>query len=143
MRPIVMPPNRLDHFYLGGSRITDLRGVPATSERSPEEWLASTVTRFGEERTGLSSLPDGTLFRDAVEADPDAWLGIEHEDAFARPTALQVVDRTAWSADELEECLVRRAGEPRSADELPAVLPPGGVTAIVCRPGTDGPRKAA
>lgn len=90
MRPIVMPPNRLDHFYLGGSRITDLRGVSATSERSPEEWLASTVTRFGEERTGLSSLPDGTLLRDAVEADPDAWLGAEHQRAFERSTGLLV-----------------------------------------------------
>ncbi len=90
MRPIVMPPNRLDHFYLGGSRISDLRGVPATSERSPEEWLASTVTRFGEERTGLSSLPDGTLLRDAVDADPDAWLGAAHQEAFARSTGLLV-----------------------------------------------------
>ncbi|MEX2548689.1 MAG: class I mannose-6-phosphate isomerase [Nitriliruptoraceae bacterium] len=344
MRPIVMPPNRLDHFYLGGSRITDLRGVPATSERSPEEWLASTVTRFGEERTGLSTLPDGRLLRDALEADPDAWLGAEHQEAFARstgllvklldagqrlpvhlhpdrafsrrhldceygkteswyvleadpgavcylgfqeepspgqladwvetqnteamlsamhqvevrsgdgvlvpaglphatgegifvveaqeptdlsilldwaglpidgqveghlelgfPTALQMVDRTAWSAGELEERLVRRAGEPNLADALQAVLPagadpffrvhlarpatavevgpgfavvivldgagdlatddgevsvsrgdvlavpfaagswqvPAGVTAIVCRPGTDGPGRAA
>jgi len=344
MRPIVMPPNRLDHFYLGGSRITDLRGVPATSERSPEEWLASTVTRFGEERIGLSTLPDGSLLRDAVESDPDAWLGAEHQEAFSRstgllvklldagqrlpvhlhpdrafsrrhldcdygkteawyvveadpgavcylgfhdepspsqlaewvetqnteailgamhqvemgpgdgvlvpaglahatgegifvveaqeptdlsilldwsglpidgqleghldlgfPVALQMVDRSAWSAGELEERLVRRAGEPNRADELQAVLPaasdpffrvhlarptnavevgagfavaivldgagdldtdagsvpvsrgdvlavpfatgswqvPAGVTAIVCRPGTDGPGKAA
>lgn len=90
MRPILMPPNRLDHFYLGGSRITDLRGVPATSERSPEEWLASTVTRFGEERTGLSTLPDRTLFRDAVEADPDGWLGAAHQAAFGRSTGLLV-----------------------------------------------------
>jgi mannose-6-phosphate isomerase len=90
MRPIVMPPNRFDHFYLGGNRITDLRGVPATSKRSPEEWLASTVTRFGEERTGLSTLPDGTLFRDTLEADPDAWLGAQHQAAFARSTGLLV-----------------------------------------------------
>ncbi len=90
MRPVRMPPNRLDHFYLGGGRITDLRGVPATSEFSPEEWLASTVTRFGEERVGLSTLPDGTLLRDAIEADPDTWLGATHQASFGRSTGLLV-----------------------------------------------------
>ncbi len=90
MRPVLMPPNRLDHFYLGGGRITDLRGVPATSESSPEEWLASTVTRFGEERVGLSTLPDGTLLRDAIEADPDTWLGAAHQATFGRSTGLLV-----------------------------------------------------
>lgn len=90
MRPILMPPNRLDHFYCGGSRITDLRGVPATSERSPEEWLGSTVTRYGEERTGLSQLPDGRLLRDAVAADPDGWLGPAHRAGFGDTTGLLV-----------------------------------------------------
>ncbi len=90
MRPILMPPNRLDHFYLGGSRITDLRGVAATSDRSPEEWLGSTVTRFGEERLGLSSLPAGSLLRDAVDADPDAWLGAAHTTAFGTSTGILV-----------------------------------------------------
>ncbi len=85
-----MPPNRLDHFYLGGARITDLRGVPATSERSPEEWLASTTTRFGEDRVGLSTLPDGSLLRDAVAADPRAWLGDEHTAGFGTSTGLLV-----------------------------------------------------
>ena len=41
----------------------------------PEEWIGSTVTRAGEEVSGLSVLPDGTLLRDAVAADPLAWLG--------------------------------------------------------------------
>lgn len=90
MRPVVLPPNRLDHFYLGGARITDLRGVPATSERSPEEWLASTTTRFGEARTGLSALPDGSLLRDAVDADPDGWLGSAHQRDFGHSTGLLV-----------------------------------------------------
>lgn len=90
MQPVLMPPNRLDHFYLGGSRITDLRGVAATSDRSPEEWLGSTVTRFGEERLGLSSLPDGTLLRDAVQADPDVWLGAGHTAGFGTSTGLLV-----------------------------------------------------
>lgn len=75
VRPVLMPPNRLAHFYLGGQAITELRHVPAPAERSPEEWLASTATRHGEARTGLSTLPDGTLLRDAVAADPDGWTG--------------------------------------------------------------------
>jgi mannose-6-phosphate isomerase len=75
MRPVVMPPNRLAHFYRGGEAITRLRGVPAPAERSPEEWLASTVTRFGEESSGLSRLPDGRLLLDAVREDPDGWTG--------------------------------------------------------------------
>ncbi len=75
MRPVLMPPNRLAHFYLGGEGITRLRGVPAPAERSPEEWLGSVTTRHGEVRSGLSTLPDGTLLRAAVVADPGAWLG--------------------------------------------------------------------
>ncbi|MGF1661822.1 MAG: mannose-6-phosphate isomerase, partial [Kineosporiaceae bacterium] len=75
MRPVLMPPNRLVHFYRGGAGITRLRRVPAPAERSPEEWLASVTTRHGEVRTGLSALPDGTLLRDAVAADPAAWVG--------------------------------------------------------------------
>lgn len=90
MRPVLMPPNRFPHFYLGGARITDLRGVPAPAERAPEEWLASTVTRFGEDRQGLSPLPDGSLLRDAVDADPEGWLGPEHLAAFGRSTGVLV-----------------------------------------------------
>ena len=75
MRPVVMPPNRLAHFYLGGEAITRLRGVAAPAERSPEEWLAATVTRFGEAASGLSTLPDGRLLVDAVRQDPDGWTG--------------------------------------------------------------------
>ena len=75
MRPVLLPPNRLAHFYLGGEAITRLRHVPAPAERSPEEWLASTTTRHGEESVGLSTLPDGRLLRNAVRDDPAAWLG--------------------------------------------------------------------
>lgn len=75
MRPVVMPPNRLAHFYLGGEAITRLRQVPAPADRSPEEWLASTTTRHGDASIGLSSLPDGRLLRDAVQAEPEVWTG--------------------------------------------------------------------
>jgi len=56
----------------------------------PEEWIGSTVTRAGEERSGLSVLPDGRLLRDAVAADPLAWLGPEHVAVFGDSTELLV-----------------------------------------------------
>jgi mannose-6-phosphate isomerase len=43
--------------------------------RTPEDWLASTTTMFGEDRAGLSTLPDGRLLRDTIAADPERWLG--------------------------------------------------------------------
>jgi mannose-6-phosphate isomerase len=82
--PLLLPPNRFDHFYRGGSRITALRGDAdgSASARRPEEWVASTTTRAGEATQGLSRLPGGTLLRDAVAADPLAWLGGEHVERY-------------------------------------------------------------
>jgi hypothetical protein len=34
----------------------------------PEEWIASTTTRFGQSVNGLSLLADGKLLRDEIEA---------------------------------------------------------------------------
>jgi mannose-6-phosphate isomerase len=90
MNPVPMLPSRFAHFYRGGANITALRGVPGPSERSPEEWLASTTVRFGAEPQGLSVLPDGRLLRDAVTERPDAWLGPEHVKAFGVNTGLLV-----------------------------------------------------
>ncbi len=90
MKPVVMPPSRFAHFYRGGSRIDALRGVPGPSERSPEEWLASTTTRFGAAPQGLSALPSGRLLRDAIAEQPDAWLGPEHVAAFGVDTGVLV-----------------------------------------------------
>ena len=58
-----MPPNVIDHFYLGGERLAALRGVPLPSPRRPEEWLAATVHRAGEPDVGRSRLPDGVAVR--------------------------------------------------------------------------------
>jgi mannose-6-phosphate isomerase len=41
----------------------------------PEEWLGAVNTTFGDAERGLSRLADGTLVRDAIGADPEAWLG--------------------------------------------------------------------
>lgn len=90
MRPVLLPSNRFPHFYRGGARITALRGVPAPGERAPEEWLASTTSRFGAAPAGLSVLPDGGWLRDAVVAEPQAWLGPEHVAAFGADTGLLV-----------------------------------------------------
>ena len=87
--PVLLPANQFPHFYRGGDRIGALRGGPGGPMR-PEEWIGSTVTRFGEELSGLSELPDGRLLRDAVADDPQAWLGPEHLDAFGQSSELLV-----------------------------------------------------
>ncbi len=86
--PTKLPSNQFDHFYKGGYRIGKLRNGPGGPMR-PEEWIASTTTRFGESTTGLSSLADGTLLRDAIEANPTAWLGQLHYDAFG--TSIEIL----------------------------------------------------
>ena len=70
MRPVVLPPNVIDHFYLGGERLAALRGVPLPSPRRPEEWLAATVHRAGEPDVGRSRIADGSLFADARRGRP-------------------------------------------------------------------------
>lgn len=87
--PIKLPSNQFDHFYKGGYRIGKLRNGPGGPMR-PEEWIASTTTRFGESTTGLSSLADGTLLRDAIEANPTMWLGQSHYDQFGTSTEILV-----------------------------------------------------
>lgn len=47
MRPVLLLPNPVQHFYRGGDRIAALRGIVAETEYQPEEWLGATVTRFG------------------------------------------------------------------------------------------------
>ncbi|GAB2557908.1 class I mannose-6-phosphate isomerase [Leucobacter ruminantium] len=74
MKPLLLVPNPVQHFYRGGDRIAALRGIVAETDHQPEEWLGATVTRFGEETTGLAVTPEGVL-RDIVREDPDAWFG--------------------------------------------------------------------
>jgi mannose-6-phosphate isomerase len=88
--PIVVGANQPRQYYRGGLAIAALRGVPPASEFGPEDWVASTTTRFGQQSDGLSTLPDGRLLRDAVEADPQSWLGAEHVAEFGTTTALLV-----------------------------------------------------
>ena len=89
-QPIVLPANQPRQFYRGGAAIAALRGVPPVSEFGPEDWIGSTTTRFGQATDGLSALPDGRLLRDAVTAEPDAWLGPDHVAVHGVSTGLLV-----------------------------------------------------
>jgi mannose-6-phosphate isomerase len=78
MKPQVLPPNVLKHFYKGGPRIAALRGIELESDHMPEEWIGATSTMFGQPERGPSRFADGTLVRDAVQQDPQGYLGPEH-----------------------------------------------------------------
>jgi mannose-6-phosphate isomerase len=88
MMPVALPPNVLRHFYAGGARIAALRGTEP-ADHTPEEWIGAVNTTFDGSR-GPSSLPDGTLVRDAIAADPEAWLGPEHVARYGTDAALLV-----------------------------------------------------
>ncbi|HJQ47291.1 MAG TPA: class I mannose-6-phosphate isomerase [Amycolatopsis sp.] len=88
--PIKLPANQPPQFYRGGAAIAALRGADPHAEFGPEDWVASTTTLYGQPENGLTRLPDGRLLRDAVTADPEAWLGAKHVARFAGSTALLV-----------------------------------------------------
>jgi mannose-6-phosphate isomerase len=75
MMPARLQPNLVEHFYAGGERIAELRGIDTTSDRQPEEWIAAMVSRAGEPGVGPARTADGDVLRDLVAADPKAWTG--------------------------------------------------------------------
>lgn len=89
LKPVRLPANQPPRFYRGGAAIAALRG-DEPKEFGPEDWVASCTTLHGAERHGLSTLPDGTLLRDAVAAHPANWLGDAHVAAFGADPALLV-----------------------------------------------------
>lgn len=98
-RPVVLGPNQPTQFYRGAAAIAEFRGRPDSGvdgmvngvvDARPEDWVASTTTRFGEPMAGLSRLPDGRLLRDAVRADPVGFLGPDHVDGFGADPGLLV-----------------------------------------------------
>jgi mannose-6-phosphate isomerase len=88
-KPSKLPSNQFDHFYKGGNRIGKLRNGPGGPMR-PEEWIASTTTRFGEKVNGLSKLENGQLLRDVIAADSTNWLGEKHIAKFGTSTEILV-----------------------------------------------------
>ncbi len=73
--PAVLGRNSPPTFYRGAGRIDRFRGATTDVSDRPEDWVASTVTRFGEETHGLTILDTGKALRDEVRADPTAWVG--------------------------------------------------------------------
>lgn len=98
MRPVILPPNQpADRFYRGGERIDAFRsGAPAPSSdtpaqlRTPEDWIASCTTLFGESSLGRTVLPEGRSLHEAIESDPVDWLGAAHVERFGSDVGLLV-----------------------------------------------------
>lgn len=78
MQPVVLGPNQPSTFYRGGGRIGGFRGPGATDQ--PEDWVASTTSRFGLAPSGLTTLDDGGTLLAAVQADPVGWVGSDNPD---------------------------------------------------------------
>ena len=89
MQPVVLGPNQPDQFYRGGESIARFRGLPQTGGYRPEDWIGSTTAIFGTD-SGRSVLPDGGTLKDAVTADPEAYLGPAHVAAYGPDTGLLV-----------------------------------------------------
>jgi len=79
MQPFVLTANQPSTFYKGAGRIASFRG--SSDPSLPEDWVASTTPRYGNDSSGLSRLPDGTTLVDAIQADPRGWLGDDTADA--------------------------------------------------------------
>jgi mannose-6-phosphate isomerase len=92
MQPIRLEPNLPRAFYRGSNAIAAFRGMSTQPGEvgQPEDWIASSTTQWGKGPSGLSVLPDGRLLRDAVAADPVAWLGPEHIERHGREPQLLV-----------------------------------------------------
>jgi mannose-6-phosphate isomerase len=94
MRAVSLQPTRVYRFYRGGALLGRLRGEPEEDGSFPEDWIGSVTPARNPGRTapeqGLTRLADGRLLRDAVQSDPNAWLGPEHVERFGTSTALLV-----------------------------------------------------
>jgi mannose-6-phosphate isomerase len=95
MQPIVLGPNLPETFYRGAGRIARFRGLVPAGEPRPEDWIASTTSRFGASEgqhgtAGQTRLADGSLLADAIADDPAGWLGREHVARYGADPALLV-----------------------------------------------------
>jgi mannose-6-phosphate isomerase len=88
--PIELQANQLHRFYRGGARIAAFRGLESVDDEAPEDWVGSTTVVHGDGEVGLSRLPGGGLLRDAIDADPEAFLGPAHVERFGADPALLV-----------------------------------------------------
>jgi mannose-6-phosphate isomerase len=94
LQPVRLAPTRVYRFYRGGSLIGRLRGEAEEDGEFPEDWVGSVTHASNPGRDdreeGLSRLVDGRLLRDAVNGEPEAWLGSDHVARFGTSTGLLV-----------------------------------------------------
>ncbi|MGH2819717.1 MAG: class I mannose-6-phosphate isomerase, partial [Actinomycetota bacterium] len=89
MKPVMLGPNQFRRFFRGGPAIAELRGIDPHDDHSPEDWIGSITTTFGSERDGATRLDRVTL-KEAIEQDPEAFLGPRHVESFGADPALLV-----------------------------------------------------
>jgi mannose-6-phosphate isomerase len=96
---VVLGPNQPRRFYRGGEKIAAFRagarsldppGPGQDADHRPEDWVGSATAVFGSQTDGLTRLPDGRLLRDAIDADPEGYLGPEHVQRHGSSPALLV-----------------------------------------------------
>lgn len=91
VRPIQLGANQPpDRFYAGGAQIATFRRLSDVVPNTPEDWVASVTTLFGEQATGLTRLHHGGLLVDEIAADPEGWLGPEHVERWGSDACLLV-----------------------------------------------------
>lgn len=78
MTPILLPANQPPRFYRGGGAIARFRGGRFAHDHVPEDWVGSTTPILGSAPLGLTALPSGRLLREAIAAEPLAFLGAAH-----------------------------------------------------------------
>jgi mannose-6-phosphate isomerase len=97
VEPLSLPANQPPKFYRGGPQIASFRGsapdvgpAQSTDGFAPEDWIASTVASDGTDTDGATRLPDRTLLRDAIDANPMDYLSPAHVAAFGANPGLLV-----------------------------------------------------
>jgi mannose-6-phosphate isomerase len=79
-------------FYRGGALLEEMQGRPPEDSEYPEDWIGSVTPALNPGRdepdAGLSRLGDGRLLRDAIEEDPEGWLGRQHVARLGTSTGL-------------------------------------------------------
>ena len=85
-----LPPNPIRHFYRGGPAIAELRGIDVGGDHSPEEWIGSASTLFGEASAGSAACPTARWSATPWPPTREAWLGADHVARFGASPALLV-----------------------------------------------------
>lgn len=91
--PTVLEPNQpADRPYRGGAGIAAFRHRQHDGGdlHTPEDFVGSTTTVHGSATVGLTTLEPGVTLRDAITADPEAFLGADHVAAYGADPMLLV-----------------------------------------------------